>query len=100
MQFRQARSNAHGGRHRRNERMPRRPTSTPCSRRSWRSSASRRRCPTLFYRDPYHAVRDKVQYGLYLGAADVNGKTCDALAFVEQDVDWQIWISTGPQLTA
>jgi len=29
----------------------------------------------------------------------VNGRACEALAFVEQDIDWQIWIDTGPQLT-
>jgi hypothetical protein len=31
--------------------------------------------------------------------ADVNGRSCRALAFVEKDIDWQIWIDTGPQLT-
>ena len=53
----------------------------------------------LLYRDPYHAMIGKVQYGVYLGANEVNGRSCDALAFVERDVDWQIWIDTGPQLT-
>jgi len=27
----------------------------------------------------------------------VNGKSCDALAFVEKNIDWQIWIDPGPQ---
>ena len=30
---------------------------------------------------------------------DVNGRGCHTLAFVERDIDWQIWIDTGPQLT-
>jgi hypothetical protein len=29
----------------------------------------------------------------------VNGRSCYTLAFVEKDIDWQIWIDTGPQLT-
>jgi hypothetical protein len=53
----------------------------------------------LLYRDPYKTVRGNVQFGLYLGATQVNGRSCDSLAFAEQDIDWQIWIDTGPQLT-
>jgi hypothetical protein len=44
-------------------------------------------------------VRGNVQFGIYLGTADVNGRRCHSLAFVEKDIDWQIWIDTGPQLT-
>jgi hypothetical protein len=51
------------------------------------------------YRDPYHAVRGNVQFGLDLGVTSVNGEQCYALAFVEKNIDWQIWIDTGPQLT-
>jgi hypothetical protein len=40
-----------------------------------------------------------VQYGFDLGLNDVNGKSCRTLAFVEKDIDWQIWIDEGPQLT-
>jgi hypothetical protein len=36
---------------------------------------------------------------LDLGDADVNGQTCRALAFVERDIDWQIWIANGPRPT-
>ena len=53
----------------------------------------------LLYRDPYKAVRGNVQYGFDLGQTDVNGRNCRALAFVEQDIDWQIWIENGPQPT-
>jgi len=53
----------------------------------------------LLYQDPYQVLRAKLQYGLDLGVTEVNGRSCNALAFVERDVDWQIWIDTGPQLT-
>ena len=49
----------------------------------------------MLYRDPYRAVRGNVQYGFDLGVADVNGQSCHALAFVQKDIDWQIWISDG-----
>jgi hypothetical protein len=44
-------------------------------------------------------MRGNVQYGIYLGMSDVNGRRCHALAFVERAIDWQIWIQDGPQLT-
>jgi hypothetical protein len=53
----------------------------------------------LLYRDPYRAARGNIQFGLYLGVTNVNGERCHDLAFVEKDIDWQIWIDTGPQLT-
>jgi hypothetical protein len=52
----------------------------------------------FLYRDPYTSVRGNIQYGFDLGQNDVNGRTCRTLAFVEKDVDWQIWIENGPQL--
>jgi len=53
----------------------------------------------FLYSDPYKTVREKVQYGFDLGQNDVNGRSCRTLAFVEKDIDWQIWIENGPQLT-
>ena len=53
----------------------------------------------FLYGDPYRAVRGNVQYGFDLGVTDVNGRSCRTLAFVEKDIDWQIWIGGGPQLT-
>jgi hypothetical protein len=53
----------------------------------------------LLYRDPYKAVRGNIQYGFDLGQTDVNGRNCRALAFVEEDIDSQIWIENGPQPT-
>lgn len=51
----------------------------------------------LLYRDPYRAVGGHLQFGVDLGTAEVNGRSCRSLAFVERDIDWQIWVSTGPQ---
>lgn len=53
----------------------------------------------FFYHDPYAALHGKVRYGVDLGVRDVGGRSCHALAFAEEDVDWQIWIDTGPQPT-
>jgi len=53
----------------------------------------------FLYSDPYRSVRGNVQYGFDLGVARVNAESCRALGFVEKDIDWQIWISDGPQLT-
>jgi hypothetical protein len=53
----------------------------------------------LLYHDPYRAVRGNVQYGFDLGLTDVNGRSCHTLAFVEKDIDWQIWIDDGTQQT-
>jgi hypothetical protein len=53
----------------------------------------------FLYRDPYKSVAGNIQYGFDLGQNDVNGRTCRTLAFVEKDIDWQIWIENGPQPT-
>lgn len=53
----------------------------------------------LLYSDPYKAVRGNLQYGFDLGQNNVGGRSCRTFAFVEKDIDWQIWIENGPQLT-
>jgi hypothetical protein len=53
----------------------------------------------FLYRDPYQTVRGNIQYGFDLGQNDVNGRNCRTLAFVEKDIDWQIWIENGPRPT-
>jgi hypothetical protein len=52
----------------------------------------------FLYSNPYQSVSGKLQYGFDLGLNDVNGKSCRTLAFVEKDIDWQIWIQDGPQI--
>jgi hypothetical protein len=53
----------------------------------------------FLYSDPYKQVRGNIQYGFDLGQNDVNGRNCRTFAFVEEDIDWQIWFENGPQLT-
>jgi hypothetical protein len=53
----------------------------------------------LFFSNPYQKVQGNIQYGFDLGTAQINGRSCRTLAFVEKDIDWQIWIDAGPQLT-
>jgi hypothetical protein len=53
----------------------------------------------FLYRDPYKTVRGNIQYGFDLGQNEIGGRTCRTLAFVEKDIDWQIWIEDGPQPT-
>ena len=53
----------------------------------------------FLYSDPYKQVRGNIQYGFDLGQNDVGGRSCRTFAFVEKDIDWQIWIDNGPQPT-
>jgi hypothetical protein len=53
----------------------------------------------FLYSDPYKSLRGNIQYGFDLGQNDVNGRSCRTLAFVEKDIDWQIWIENGAQPT-
>jgi hypothetical protein len=52
----------------------------------------------LLYSNPYQQLRGNIQFGFDLGMNQVNGRSCRTLAFVEKDIDWQIWIDDGPQL--
>jgi hypothetical protein len=53
----------------------------------------------FLYRDPYKIALASIQYGFDLGDTDVDGRSCRTLAFVEKNIDWQIWIENGPQPT-
>jgi len=52
----------------------------------------------FLYANPYDRVRSNIQFGFDLGSTEVDGRSCRTLAFVEKDIDWQIWIQAGPQL--
>lgn len=52
----------------------------------------------FLYSDPYRVLRERVQFGTYLGETQVDGARCHHLAFVEKAIDWQIWILDGTQL--
>ncbi len=49
--------------------------------------------------DPYAALRRDVRYGVYLGTSEVDGRECHSLAFIDDQIDWQIWIDAGPRPT-
>jgi hypothetical protein len=51
----------------------------------------------FLYARPYDRVRANIQFGIDLGLNDVDGRSCHTLAFVEKNIDWQIWIQAGPQ---
>ena len=51
----------------------------------------------LLYSDPYAVLKKHAIFGLYMGLSDVNGKRCHHLAFVDKEVDWQVWIEDGTE---
>lgn len=51
----------------------------------------------LMTSDPGGTLRRNVLFGFYVGASRVDGVRCHHLAFVEQAIDWQIWIEDGVQ---
>ena len=53
----------------------------------------------LLYADPFGALGARIKYAVDLGSGDVRGKSCRVLAFVEKDIDWQIWIAPGDKPT-
>lgn len=51
----------------------------------------------LLATDPYALLTEDVVQGAHVGIAYIDGEKCDHLAFRNESVDWQIWISTGKQ---
>ena len=49
----------------------------------------------FIYSDPAAVLRQDAISGSDLGETDVDGVSCEHLAFVEKNIDWQIWIETG-----
>ncbi len=47
--------------------------------------------------DPFKNATAKVRKGIYLGLSPALGYTCHHLAFVQDNIDWQVWIQDGPQ---
>jgi len=53
----------------------------------------------FLYADPYAALTGGLRYGVSLGTSEIAGRECHSLAFVDSQIDWQIWIDTGPRPT-
>jgi len=47
--------------------------------------------------DLYGALMPSVESAAYLGVRHVGGKEVHHLAFRQADIDWQLWVATGPQ---
>lgn len=50
------------------------------------------------YSDPYHTLIENVESSFYVGLHYVEGVRCHHLAFVQKNIDWQIWIEDGRQM--
>jgi hypothetical protein len=52
----------------------------------------------LAYSDPYKIFTENVQAGFYEGLHSVGGVKCHHLSFIQDEIDWQIWVEDGKQL--
>ena len=52
----------------------------------------------FIYQDPYNTLIENVEFGFYVGLHNVDGIRCHHLAFVQKNIDWQIWIEDGKQM--
>jgi hypothetical protein len=52
----------------------------------------------FIYNDPYNTLIENVEFGFYVGLHNVEGIRCHHLAFVQKNIDWQIWIEDGKQM--
>ena len=52
----------------------------------------------FIYQDPYNTLIENVESGFYVGLHNVDGIRCHHLAFVQKNIDWQIWIEDGKQM--
>lgn len=50
----------------------------------------------FLYADSYAALTAGVRHGVYVGVSRVGDQDCHQLAFVNDKIDWQIWINAGP----
>jgi hypothetical protein len=50
----------------------------------------------LIYRDAYRTLMKEALFGHYIGLHLVQGVQCHHLLFVQDDIDWQIWIENSP----
>ena len=51
----------------------------------------------LVYADPYSVLIENVIEGRWVGVHSIAGVPCNHLAFIQESVDWQIWIEKGPR---
>ncbi|MCP4260131.1 MAG: DUF2092 domain-containing protein [Planctomycetes bacterium] len=51
----------------------------------------------IVYADPYNILIENVIAGRWVGRHSIAGVPCNHLAFIQESVDWQIWIEEGSQ---
>jgi hypothetical protein len=51
----------------------------------------------LMTSDPAATLHKDILFGFYVGVTEVEGVRAHHLAFVEQNIDWQVWIEDGTQ---
>ena len=49
----------------------------------------------LFSEDPFAIIMEGVVAAKYLGIEDLEGRRCHRMKFVEEGVDWEMWIEAG-----
>jgi hypothetical protein len=49
----------------------------------------------LMTSDPAETLRKNVLFGFVVGSSEVDGASCHHLAFVERNIDWQVWVEDG-----
>jgi hypothetical protein len=52
----------------------------------------------LMMSDPAATLQKNALYGFVVGSSEVDGVSCHHLAFVERNIDWQIWVEDGTRL--
>ena len=51
----------------------------------------------LLVNDIYAAIMDGVTSATYIGKERIEGIDCDRVRFVQDQFDWDLWVSTGPK---
>jgi len=51
----------------------------------------------IVYADPYSILIANVIEGRWVGRHSIAGVPCNHLAFIQESIDWQIWIEDGPR---
>jgi hypothetical protein len=51
----------------------------------------------LLFPDPYKVLTAQVQTGKYVGLHEVDGVKCHHLLFIQEFLDWQIWVDAGKE---
>jgi hypothetical protein len=51
----------------------------------------------LVYADPHAVLTEEVEYGAVVGVHRCGEARCHHLVMSQEDIDWEIWVETGPR---